>query len=437
MSKFQIITLAIFVLCIIGGVAAFALYKGKSSGSTLPAITIWGTFPEATFSQYVSNINQTLAEPISVKYVQENPDTFENDFVNALALGQGPDAIFVPADMILPEENKLTVIPYTALDQRTYMNSYIQEANIYLSQDGILAVPFTVDPLVMYWNRDTFNAAGIATYPSYWDELTGTNQTPGLVQKLTTKDGHGNIRKSALAMGDFSTMNNAREVFGTLLLQLGNRVTAIGADGTASSLLGTSPETSSMPALDFFAQFVNPSSPNYSWNAGMSNDKSAFLSGTVATYFGFASEIADIRGKNPNLNFDVAPIPKARTGDTRTSVYGKMYGFSLVRAGANANAAYQVISILTASQYLQALSKTMYLPTVRTDVIAQGSTDPYITIFDQAALNAKTWFDVSPIQSRMIFSSLVQSVVSGQKSSDQAVREASERYDVVLKGAMK
>jgi hypothetical protein len=34
-----------------------------------------------------------------------------------------------------------------------------------------------------------------------------------------------------------------------------------------------------------------------------------FLSGRLATYFGFSSEARNIRFKNPNLNFYVAEIP--------------------------------------------------------------------------------------------------------------------------------
>jgi ABC-type glycerol-3-phosphate transport system substrate-binding protein len=432
-SKFQIITLAIFVVCIIAGVAGFALYKGKSSTTALPAITIWGTFPAGTFSNYVSTINNTLSDQLSINYVEEKPETFTQDFVNALATGRGPDAVLIPSDMILPQQNKLTLIPYKAFPQRSFMDTYIQEAQIYLFPDGILAVPFTVDPLMMYWNRDTFNAAGLAAYPRFWDEFTGTTQNSGLAQKLTTKDANGNIRKTALAMGDFSNITNARELFGSLILQLGNPIT-VQSNGIAQSTLKSLNAINPAPAVDYFSQFVDPSNINYSWNRGLPNDKTAFLSSMLATYFGFASEIADIRNKNPNLNFDIAPLPQIRQGGLKAS-YGRMYGFSLVRASQNANASYQIISILTTPDHLKQLSQTMYLPTVRNDLIAQGSTDPYITIFNQAALTSRTWLDASPAQSRQIFGDLVQSITSGQKSVNNAIQDAGDRYDVYLRQA--
>jgi len=433
-SKFQIITLSIFIICIIAGVAAFALYKGNTQSTSLPSITMWGTFPATTFNQYVSNLNNGLANQVNITYTQKKPDAFSQDFVNALAVGRGPDAVLIPADMILSEENKLVSIPYSAFPERNFIETYIQEAGVYLTKDGIEAIPFTLDPLVMYWNRDTFNAAGIATYPRFWDEFTGDDQQPGLVQKLRVKDQNQNIRKAALAMGDFTNMTNAREILGSLLLQIRNPVTIRANDGIVSALK-TGVSYNPLAALQFFTRFIDPSGVNYSWNRGMANDKTAFLGGTLATYFGFASELNEMRAKNPNLNFDVAPLPQIRTGGQKAA-YGKMYGFSLVRAGGNPNAAYQIISILTSPQNLANLSKTMYLPPVRIDLIQQGSTDPSVTIFNQAALISKTWLDADPSKSRRVFNMLVESLTSGQKSMNEEIQDTGDEYDAILRQAM-
>lgn len=428
-SKFQIITLAVFVLCIVAGVASFALYKGNSFSTTIPTITVWGTFPADTFNQYVSKINVNLPQPISINYLQKRSETFSQEFVSALARGNGPDGLLIPVDMLLPQYDKLVAIPFSALPQRTFIDSYIEEANIYLNPNGILALPFTVDPLVMYWNRDTFNSAGIATYPTYWDEFTELNK------KLTVKDQNGNVRKSAIALGDFNNVSNARELLGTLMLQLGNPVTKVDKDGSIQSTLKIAAAVSPIPAIDFFTKFTNPSDPDYSWNRGMAPSKSAFLAGTLATYFGFASELGDIRLKNPNLNFDVAPLPQIRNGTVKAA-YARMNGFSIVRSSRNADAVFQVISILTNPNNLADLNQTLYLPTVRRDVIAGGSSDPYITIFNKAALMAKTWLDADPTKSRGVFSRLIESVTSGSKTTFQALQDAGDEYDIILRQAV-
>ena len=430
MTKFQIIVLGIFIVFIIIGVAAFATFKGGSSSSSLPTITVWGTFPADTFNKYVSQISLTLPQALTVTYRQESPQQFPQDFVAALARGIGPDAILIPSDMILPEENKLVTIPYATLPQRTFLDTYIQEADIYDTGSGFMAVPFTVDPLVMYWNRDMFNSAGVAAYPRYWNDLTSLNS------KLTAKHANGNIRTSAVALGDFTNVDNAREILGSMFMQVGNAITSLDNRGNVVSALQSSSGAGAdvTPALQFFTQFVDPTNENYSWNRSMPDSKTAFLSGTLATYFGFASELADIKAKNPNLNFDVAPLPQLQTGGIKAD-YARMYGFSIVRASANANAAYQIISILTEPAYLSTLSQTMYLPPVRTDLVAAGSSDQYITIFDKAALIGKTWLDSDPAQSSQIFGNLVNAVTSGQASLVQAIQNASNQYSAVLQQA--
>ena len=167
----------------------------------------------------------------------------------------------------------------------------------------------------------------------------------------------------------------------------------------------------------------------------MSDSKSAFLAGNLATYFGFASELSDIRTKNPNLNFDVALLPGPKTPGTAVT-YGRMYGFSMIKTSPNLTAAFQVMSTLSSSQYLGTLSDSMYLPNVRRDVLADGSGDPYIALFGKAALVSSTWLDADPAGSSQIFSDMVQSFASGQKSIYQAIQDAGDQYNALLSQAV-
>jgi ABC-type glycerol-3-phosphate transport system substrate-binding protein len=428
-SKFQLIVLGIFVICIVAGVIAFARYKGTSSTAAYAPITIWGTFPKDTFDTYVGNISNAMAQPISVTYVQKTANQFAVEFVSALARGAGPDVILVPADTILPLEDKLSLVPYTALSQRDFRDMYVSEADIYANPNGILGMPFTLDPLVMYWNRDMFDAAGIATYPKYWDDYKN------LIPKLTAKDQNGNIRKSALALGSFDNISNAREILGTLIMQTGNPITSADSTGFPVSALHSSYPVNPSSALEFFSQFADPANAEYSWNRGLPDSKSAFLSGTLATYFGFASEISDIRSKNPNLNFDVAALPQVRTGGAK-AVYGRMLAFSLVQSSKNLNDAYQIIAILSSPASLAKMSSQLYLPSVRRDAIAAGNNDPYIGLFNTTALISKTWLDADPASSGQIFKEMVDSFQSGQKTATQAIDDAGDEYDAALRKAI-
>lgn len=433
MSKFQATIIGIFIIFILLGVGLFATYKGDSTKTELPAITIWGTFPSDILNEYVRRVNAIRSVQLIVNYTEVTESSFDKVFIEALARGQGPDVVLLPQDLISRHEDKIILIPSTTLTERDFKDMFIQQAELYLVPGGTLALPFVVDPIVMYWNRDSFTNAGIATYPKFWDEFTNLNS------KLTVKDVNSNVRKSAIAMGEFTNINNAREILGTLLLQSGNVITyksgstESGRTSLASALgtRGFDGLRTSKPALDFFTQFSNPSDPNYSWNRSLANSKSSFLSGNLATYFGYASEISDLRSKNPNLNFDVAPIPQARGAQNRAT-YGSMYGFSIVRSSANPSSAFSVLTSILAIDGLKEMVNLSYLPPVRRDMIASGSTDPYLSIFYDSALISKGWLDTNKSQSTSLFKNIVESVTSGRKNSSQALQDGSDEYDIIL-----
>lgn len=427
MSKFQAIVLGIFIVCILTGVALFATYKAGNQTTALSPVTIWGTLPQSYVVDLVQTINASRTTPIVVNYVEKSNTTFDQDFIETLARGQGPDAILLSQEHILRHFDKIIPIPFTTLSERDFRNTYIPQAELYITPAGTLALPFTIDPLVMYWNRDIFTSAGIATYPKYWDEFIK------LASLIDEKDVNSNIRRSVVALGEFSNITHAREVLSALLLQAGNPITRISTDGVQSTLgegkfSGTA---SSKPAVEFFTQFSNPQSPFYSWNRSLPSSRSWFLSGNLATYFGFASELLALRSKNPNIDFDVAPFPQIKNTKSRVT-YGTMYGFSIVRSSKDPSSTYTVINILTDSSALQTLSKSLYLPPVRRDMIATDTTDLYQKIFYDSALISRGWLDGNVNASTKIFQNMVESITSGRVDLYNAIQTAHEQLNQVL-----
>ncbi len=419
MSKFQLTLIGIFVLCIIAGVTLFATYKPDSTQDNFPVITIWGTFPESTFTSLIQRLNSERAVTIQVNYVEKSPASFDKEFIENLARGVGPDAVLLPQEMLAKHLDKMVPIPYNVFSERDYKNNYIAQAELYLSPAGVMALPFTIDPLVMYWNKDMYTNAGISLYPTFWDEFTTIGN------KITIKDVNSNIRRSAIALGEFSNVAHAREILSALLLQSGNPISVRGEVGFESTLgEGVySGSLSSVPAINFFVQFSNPQDPSYSWNRSLPNSKTWFLSGTLATYFGFASELYDLRYKNSNINFDVAPLPQYRSGHARIT-YGNMYGFSIVRTASNQAGTYAVLQSLTAPDALNSLGGITYLPPVRRDMINTGSTDPYLNIFYDSALISRSWLDTDVPHTFQIFKNMTESITSGRADTYTALQTA-------------
>lgn len=420
LSKFQIVVLCIFGFGVFAGLASLALFKNNSTAETTPSITVWGVLSETMFNDYVAQVNTANRTQYIVNYIQKNQATFERELTEELALGKGPDAVLIPQELLLTIENKLVTIPYTTIGSRDYKNTFIEQAELYLRSEGSVGIPFVIDPMVMYWNRDTFTNAGIATYPKTWDDFLP------LIKKVTQKDVNSNIRQSAVALGEFSNIVNARDIFSLILLQAGNPIVS-----NMRSTLGGDGFEITGNALKFFTGFSNPSSPAYSWNRSLPLSKNYFISGNLATYFGFAGEVLDLRDKNPNLNFDIAPIPQPKNTKNRVG-YGRMYGFSIVKSSKDPNAALTVLTSLTSASSLARLVDITYLPPVRRDLIAQGNKDPYLSIFYDAALISKGWLDPSPYETAQVFQNFVESVTSGREIVDSAINQANNELTRLL-----
>ena len=411
MSNFQIAITGVFIFFIIIGVVIFAGIKGSSSQNT-PTVVLWGIIPEALFNKFVSDVNSEQAVPLKISYVQKSPDTFHQDFVEALATGKGPDAIILPQDLILKEKDKLVAIPHTSFSQRDFKNTFIQEAELYLTDSGILALPFSVDPLVMYWNRDTLSGAGFARYPSTWDEVIT------LSNKVTNKDNALNIAQSGVALGEFRNITHAKEIILSLLAQAGNPTIGLSANPAQS-------------VFNFYTQFSNPTKETYSWNRALPQSKNFFISGDLALYFGFASEITDIRAKNPQLNFDIAPIPQSKNA-TIKATFGTMYGFAFPRNSLNSNVAYNIFSTLTGQSALLKWTELTYLPPVRRDMLVIKPSYPYLSIFYDSALIASGSLDPSASDTSSIFQSMVENIVSGKERINEAITRGSNQINNLM-----
>ncbi len=432
-SVFQIVVLSVFVFVAIVGIAIFAGFGGLNQ-EALPRAVIWGTVPGGIVNEVVRNINANKTV-IELTYVQKEPETFEEDFVNALAEGRGPDAVLLSDDMLYTQRNKLKPIPFTVFTERDYQNTFIDGAKIFVSKEGILGVPFAVDPLVMYWNKNIFAASGIPRAPLTWEELSAAG--PSVIKRSDSST----IETALVPFGEYSNVTNAKEILATLFFQSGNPITQ--RDPENDSIYSVMDQTSSASSnsaaeqsqaegiIDFYTSFSNPSKSLYTWNKSMPNSIDAFLSGKLAIYFGYSSEFFRIQDKNPNLNYDVAQVPQDAGGNP--VAYGKMSVFAIVKQTRNFAGALGVISKMTEQASIKTLVELTNLPSVRRDMLAQPVKDPAMTVFNRAAIQSKSWYDPDPESTDMIFLDMIESVTSGRKTVADSITDARARMDRLLK----
>lgn len=424
---FQIILLAVFGLLAVVALiflSAYQIERQEKERAYGDRVVIWGTLPQELFRDAFQSISRVDKAFNVVEYRQFPEDSFDTELVNAIAEGRSPDLIVLRSDAIVTHRAKLYPIPYDTMPRRDFQDTYIDGAEIYALPEGFYGIPFAVDPLILFWNRDLFSSNAIAQPPSTWEALVSD-----IVPKLTIRDTSRNVTQSAVAFGEYRNVEHGKETLLLLALQSGSKMVTtdenkydvqlnMSIDGGARAPLES--------AVQFYTDFSNVNSPLYTWNRSLPTDKDAFIAGDLGIYFGFASEIEDIEGKNPNLNFDVAQVPQGAQATALRTV-GDFYAFSIPRASTNASGAYKVAQVLASEANTEFLAKEAGMSSVRRSIIAAGDQSLYGKVILDSALIARTWYDPSNSESDGVFMQMVEDIVSNRARIGEAVGDAIDR----------
>ncbi len=417
MSKFQLILTGVFGLFLVLGIIVFSTYRGNSADKV--TVVVWGTLPQLSFSQILQKTPLYQSKQYDVRYVEKSEADFDTDFIEALASGGGPDLFILNSDKIWKHYNKIFVIPYNVFTERQFKDSFIEGAEVFMAPSGVIALPVSVDPLVMYWNRSIFTDVGLTEPPKYWDEFYS------LANLISKKDGALNIQRSAVAFGEFGNISHAKQIIINLAMQAGTPVTRWNGNQIQSVWDGSfnKPTSPAEAAVNFFTEFGNPAKAAYSWNRSLQNSTNYFLTGDLALYFGFASEARGLQLRNPNLNFDVAPVPLSRDGGSIVS-YANFNAFAITKASANKSAALAVAAGLSAKEGSQAWSEVSKLPPARRDLLSVRQSTAHESVFYASAIRSKTWIDPEPNLSDGVFRAMIDSITSGRSRTNEAVDRA-------------
>ena len=431
-STFQTIILVVLGVSIVAAVFLFSglvkLPGSSKSNEPKGNVTLWGTVDQVEMNEVLNTFN--LGKKYQVTYIQKAEVDFDHDLVEAFASGAGPDLFLLPSDSVRRFGARVVKIPYASYPERTIRDTFISETNLFVDPDGLVALPFMVDPMVMYWNRSMFADAGKSVPPIYWDEF------PALVSLMTEKDENGVVSKSAVALGQFDNIAHAKDIMALLIKQAGNPITERGRDNsiqvTFGASTGTSADSPAEAAMNFYSQFSDPVKPVYTWNRAMALDRNLFLAGKLGVYFGYASELFDLQGKNPNLDFDVAMIPQLHN-QTSKQTFGKLSGLAISKFSQNSTTAFFAAKALTEADVQTNVSNIFLTPPIRRDLLAVPPVNPYYAVtFYNSALVASGWIDPNPTETKKIFHDMLDNILTNSLNTKNAVGNAASQMGLLL-----
>lgn len=427
-NNFQIIVIVIFIAAAILSVFVFsgAIPIGRNTENVgQGTVVLWGTFSSISMNPLVEAFNEKN-ETFVVQYVEKNKETFNQDLLEALAEGSGPDMLLLPDNLAFSYNKKIFTIPYASYPVVSFKNSFASAGEVFLTSKGVLAFPIAVDPLVMYYNRSMLDANGIIYPPKTWNEIVD------LVPTLTKKDELNKITKSTVALGQYSNVNHAKAILATLFMQAGDPIISE-KNGTFNSTLGENIGKRSLGAvLKFYTDFADSLTNVYSWNRSLPPSSDAFSKEDLAFYFGFASELPSLVNKNPNQNFLIAPMPQIKNAASKTT-FANVTGIAISAFSKNFNTAFIAASLMSSGEFASQFAKTFNIAPARRDLLLQKPNDAYSPIFYDSALYARSWLDPSPQSSNEIFRGMIDKVLSNSDSPDNIVSDASAKLDLLLR----
>lgn len=423
MNKKDLILFGVIgIVAIIAAVIIFGL-KSNPTGPTAQKIelAIWGFENEIEFRKIIDGYSQ-INPNASITYTQFNEADYEKSLLNALASGQGPDVFMIKNNWLLKHYDKISPADQGQISisqMRKLFPQVVEQDFVVNSETGtnIYALPLYIDTLAMIYNKDTFDAKGIAVEPQTWEEFQK------IIPRLNEIDLLGRLNKTAAAIGGSEkSVHSAGDLLNLIMLQFGAKMVDNNGRANFSKDEG---KNKGLQAFNFYLQFSNPQSQYYTWNDNLQNSIDSFSQKNTAIIFNYSSTLSAIKAKNPYLNFGVSPMLQF---DKNNPVnYANYSGLAVSRQidSSRAVGAWSfIVAALTDPQIMEQYILTSGQPPALRELINRYSNDSNLEVFVNQALTAHSWPQPNGPATTGIFSNAIESALNGKLSPQKALETA-------------
>jgi ABC-type glycerol-3-phosphate transport system substrate-binding protein len=349
------------------------------------------------------------AKTYDVRYVYVPEVGFSQRLLEALASGAGPDMILAPYQIILSQEGRLYPFPLNNLPEKNFRDMYVDGANVLFGPNGAVALPITIDPMVLFYNRTLFSKHGIVNPPASWDEVTSV--TPSLVIKNGNK-----FTETAIALGTPS-VPYSKDIIMSIVSQLGQTPVVRlpnPAGGSYFEVKANTPVTEGGEVLPlvtanrFVTQFGDTGQGTYAWSESLGNASDFFVSEKLAMYIGYASELTVLRARNPRGNFEMTYLPQVK-GYNTFSMGMQMYALATLKTSKNLQASLTAQGEFAGAGVAPSIAGiTGAVPALR----AYATTIDLDPVIKRSMLVAHGWYDSHPVESDSYIASMISDIIN-------------------------
>lgn len=408
-----IFILIVFVLFITG---AFSCQKTSAEAlqrSQKITLNYWGVDDSSGAFDKIISSYRALHPHITITYRKFRAEEYEQALIEAWASDRGPDIFLIPntwldkylrkgylkelpAKISMPyitakaggcqQSDTIVIKEKSSTSLKNLKDKFVDVVTDDVVRDSkIYALPYSVETLALFYNRDLLNNANIPNPAENWNDFLDQ------VKKLTIQDASGNILQSGVSMGTAKNIPYSTDILTTLMLQNG---VVMSSNKKATFTAASAEDQGYYPgveALKFYTSFSNPAKEVYTWNSSQIDAFSAFAAGKVAFFFGYPSDVADFKSKAPKLNFGVAEVPQIPSL-TRRANYAN-YWLNVVSFKTKyTQEAWDFIQFATAAENVSTYLSATGKPTALRSLISSQLEDLYQAAFAQQVLSAKSWY---------------------------------------------
>lgn len=391
----------------------------------------WKTFEDSeNLSELISDY-QALNKNVTIKYVKKDINDYEQELLDAIASGKGPDIFTIHNDWLPKHIDKLAPASERLISQRAYRDTFIDVVVAdFVKDNQTYAIPLSVDVLALYYNKDILGSAGIAEAPKTWPEVVAD------VEKITLQSKPGTFSKSGIAMGTSNNINRAVDVLTLLMLQNGTKFYSDNFnfatfDQTVVDPTSTENFNPGSTALEFFTQFAAASKKTYTWNAKTDFSVDAFTQGKLAMMLSYYYMKPTIESRSPNLNFGIAPVPQTSLTAAKVN-FANYWGEAVYKLSPNTEQAWDFLAFLAGKEVQKKYFSKHKLPSARRDILAEQVNDSEIGVFAEGALTAKSVYKRDANLFEGIFLKMIDDVILRSFRPEEAVRNAVQQVNLTL-----
>jgi len=426
--------------------------KEKIKPITLNYWRVWDG-PDA-FSGIIAAY-RALHPNITVKYRKLRYEEYERELVDGFSEDRGPDIFSLNAGWLRRYENKIAPLPAQITMAYSVVTGSIQKQetvelrtspSITVKQlkeqyldvavgkavigDKIYGLPLSVDAMVLFYNRDLLNNAGITEIPRYWNEDFQAD-----VKKLTKQDADGKIVQAGVALGTAGNIERYSDILSLIMMQNGaEMVTPAGTVAFHRIPAGVSDKSyvPGLEALRFYTDFANPVKEVYSWNKEMPNSLEAFIEGRLAFFFGYSYHLPQIRARAPRLNFAVSPMLQIEDNSQNIN-FANFWLETVANKSQYQNEAWDFIQFAARAENVKSYLTAAKHPTALRALINNQLNDEELSAFAGQLLTARAWYDGKDYNAaEMIIGDMIDQTLADPKKMPQLMETAARKVQQTI-----